>query len=209
MPFLTPGTYSVRVTLDGFTPSNNQCEHPTRPDGRSAVDDGCRRYYAVCRSASHCSDRRSIEHERRLEPDRRAAPERARGAAPQRHAVSRAGREQQRRRRTGQSVDWRRQRARQPIRHRRREHYECRLWLAGFVLDRVWIARQRHTVRLHPGGRGQDGRVRSRVRPVDGRRRERHHQERHQPAARQRVLLLQARRPGKRLHADRLRESVA
>ena len=70
------------------------------------------------------------------------------------------------------------ERSRQPLRRGRREHHQHRVRRGRLLLDRLRLARQRHAVRLRAGSAGQDRRLRSRVRPVDGRRRQRRHQER-------------------------------
>ena len=83
-------------------------------------------------------------------------------------------------------------RPRQPLRRGRREHHQHRLRRGRLLLDHLRLARHRHAVRLRPGNAGQDRRLRGGVRPVDGRRGERRHQERHQRPARVGVRLLPA-----------------
>ena len=83
-----------------------------------------------------------------------------------------------------------RQRPREQLRPRRRQHHQRRLRRARLLLDRLRVAGQRHAVRLHPGDTGQDRRLRGRVRPGHRRRRQCRHQERLEHAARQRVRLL-------------------
>ena len=109
--------------------------------------------------------------------------------------------------RHGQPVGVGRERPRQPVRGRRREHHQRRLRRAGLVLDRVRLARQRHAVRLHAGSAGEDRRLRGRVRPGDRRRRQRRHQERRRTTSR--AALFGYCRPQQlesRLHADRVAE---
>ena len=113
-----------------------------------------------------------------------------------RHAVSGAGREQRRLGRPRQPVDVGRLGPRQPLRRRRRQRDQHRLRRGRVLLDHLRLARHRHALRLHQGSPGQDRRLRGGVRPVDGRRGQRRHQERHQPAARIAVRLLPDRRAG-------------
>ena len=81
------------------------------------------------------------------------------------------------------------ERPREPVRRRRREHHQRRLWRAGVVLDRVRLARQRHAVRLHAGSPGEDRRLRGGVRTGHRRRHQRRHQERLAMRSRERIRL--------------------
>ena len=64
------------------------------------------------------------------------------------------------------------------------------------------------TTRLHQGDPGQDRRLRGRVRPGHGRRRQRRHPERHQRVPRQPCSATSARRPGVELQAARRRPTA-
>ncbi len=120
--------------------------------------------------------------------------------------VHRAGRRIGRVGRHSQPLGVGRERPRQPVRDRRGQREQRRVRRAGLVLDRVRLARQRHTLRLHAGSAGEDRRVRGRVRTGDRRRDQRHHQERVEQPLRQPVRLFAAAAARERLHADRIPE---
>ena len=140
---------------------------PSTPPARPSAPRSTARRFAICRSAA-ASATRSISRQA-------SAP-----AAPSAVANPSIGGSQ---------------RPREPVRHRRREHHQRRLRRAGFVLDRVRLARQRHAVRLHAGSPGEDRRLRSGVRTGDRRRHQRRHQERFERAQGQRVRLRTAAQP--------------
>ena len=71
----------------------------------------------------------------------------------------------------------------------------------GLVLDRARLAGHGRHVRLHPGSPGEDGWLRSAVRPGDRRRRHRRDQVGHEQAARHGVRLLAAGRVAEHVHA--------
>ena len=131
------------------------------------------------------------------------------GPPCQRHAVSGARRQQLGHRRPREPVDLRRQRPRQPVRHRRRQRHQPGLRRPRVLLDHLRIARQRDAVRLRQGNPGQDRRLRSRVRPGDRRRRQRHHQERLERVPRIGVRLRAARQARRRLDAVSRRPTAA
>ena len=136
--------------------------------------------------------RRRSRHRHRVDHCGRAAGKQHAEPPPgrpevHRRALRRARRQQRRRHRHRQRLDRRRQRPREQLRHRRREHLGSRLRRRRVVLRDVQDAWQRDPVRLRPGGPGQDRRVRSRVRPVDRRHRQRGHQERDESVQGQRV----------------------
>ena len=92
-----------------------------------------------------------------------------------------------------------------PVPDRRRQHDQRHQGVPG----------QGHQHRVHPGSRGEDGRLPGRVRPQHGRHRQRHHEVGRQRVPRRRVRLLQrhrdASRPGQRRpravrHAELLRD---
>ena len=72
---------------------------------------------------------------------------------------------------------------RERLLHRRRQHHRRRVRLPG----------QGAQLRVHPGGRRQDRRLRGRVRPLDRRHHQRHHQVGRQRVPRRRLRLLRRR----------------
>ena len=154
-PFLTPGDYEVKVDLAGFSSLDRQnIPGARRATRRShALDAGRQRDRSGGGQGRAARDRHVVHDNRCLA--RQRAPEQRSGRPPiQRRALPRARRQQRRSGRPGQPVDCRRQRPREQLRGRRREHHERRLRRARVVLDRVRVARQRPAVRLHQGSAG-------------------------------------------------------
>ena len=161
IPFLTPGVYVVRAQLQGFKAFEQTdvtvglgqtVEVPVKMEvgarGRN------RQHHGRPANRGHDVRPRSVRSFRatswRTFPSGAVSPTpciwlRARAAA------ARLG--------AHESVDVRRKRARQPVRHRRRQRHEHRLRRAGLLFDDIRIARQRHAVRLRQGGSGQDWRI--------------------------------------------------
>ncbi len=179
MPFLPPGSYSMQVELQGFK---------TARRGDISVALGKTTELPVTLEVGPLSESVQVKSA----PDLIKPADTTTGAnltteliqsvpvgrTRQRRAVPGAGREQLGHGGRANPSIARRQRSRQPVRHRRRQRHQPGLRRARVVLDRLRIARQRDAVRLHPGSPGEDRRLRGRVRPGDRRRRQRRHEER-------------------------------
>ena len=199
-PFLVPGVYDVRAEMQGFKAVEQKAIPVSLGQTTSISLQARRRRHHRDRVGRRHLDHRQhlVDHHRRGAVQRTAAGHPGRPPL-HRYAVPGAGRQQRRLGRLGQPVDVR--------------------FGSGldnlYVVDGVNITNTGYgavgsysiifgslgtgdALRLHQGSPGQDRRLRGGVRPVDGRRRQRRHQERHQRPARVGVRLLPDRRAWKR-----------
>ena len=203
-PYLTPGIYAVAVGLSGFSTGRAE-EHPGPPGHahRAELRPQGERRPGSGGSRGRRSHRRHHLHHRGRHPRRRHAQEAAGGPQLHRHALPDPGRQRFELRGPRQPLDRRGERTREQLHHRRREREQHRVRGHGLLLAPVPVAGHGRDLRVHQGDPGQDRRLRGRVRPGHGRRRERRHPVRHERVPRGRARLLARGLGRERLEAAR------
>ncbi len=186
LAFLPPGAYHVKFTLESF--------HTQEADlavslGRNATVNAVLQPSVTTEAITVVASAPlidTIDHDAGLQPRRQGDRDHPHGAQLRRRRAGGARRLHRRQpRQQGPVHDHRLrlERRRERLLHRRRQHHRRRVRLPG----------QGAQLRVHPGARRQDRRLRGRVRPLHRRHHQRHHQVGRQRAARRRLRLLRRR----------------
>ena len=187
LTLLPPGEYTVSFTLEGFARDSRQGVAVGL--GKDATLNATLRASAL--AGDHRHQRRAGDRHDHLHPRHEPRRPRDRDAADRRATTPRSCRSRPASpptptRTNTAAVDDHRlrlDRRRERVLHRRREHDRRRVRLPG----------QGAQLRVHPGGGRQDRRLRGRVRPLDRRHHQRHHQVGRQRVPRRRLRLLRQR----------------